>query len=220
MANAPEGSSTEDALVATRRAKAESSARAEKSLCNDVVPKNGGTTVDISELRARAWAGRSEDGKYAEERVKDATKGGIFHVRGRSSRFARRVALSFLKLRDRTGEIQLLVSEGAMAADAYAVSTRSTSATSSKPKAPTASKRGELSIEPAAWHPHEGAAPAAGEWHGLQDVETRYRQRYVDLIANPPVADVFRARSLIVRATRKVFDDSGFLEVETPRCTP
>jgi lysyl-tRNA synthetase class 2 len=58
--------------------------------------------------------------------------------------------------------------------------------------------------------------PPPEKWHGLQDVETRYRQRYIDLVANPHVADVFRARSYIVRATRKVFDDAGFLEVETP----
>src|SRR4029077_120023 len=44
----------------------------------------------------------------------------------------------------------------------------------------------------------------------------RYRQRYVDLIANPKVADVFRARSHVVRATRKILDEAGFLEVETP----
>jgi len=47
-------------------------------------------------------------------------------------------------------------------------------------------------------------------------VETRYRQRYVDLVANPAVAEVFRARSLIVRAVRRLLDDAGYLEVETP----
>src|SRR5213594_3756457 len=58
--------------------------------------------------------------------------------------------------------------------------------------------------------------PLPEKWHGLTDVETRYRQRYVDLVANPPVAEVFRARSHIVRATRKILDARGFLEVETP----
>src|SRR5205823_341843 len=58
--------------------------------------------------------------------------------------------------------------------------------------------------------------PPPEKWHGLQDVETRYRQRYVDLVANPPVAEVFRARSIVVRATRHVLDEAGFLEVETP----
>jgi lysyl-tRNA synthetase class 2 len=58
--------------------------------------------------------------------------------------------------------------------------------------------------------------PLPEKWHGLTDVETRYRQRYVDLIANPEVADVFRARSHIVRATRAILDGADFLEVETP----
>jgi len=81
----------------------------------------------------------------------------------------------------------------------------------------TASKRGELSIMLIDLRPLTKAyRPLPEKWHGLTDVETRYRQRYVDLIANPPVADVFRARSHIVRALRTILDDSGFLEVETP----
>ncbi len=58
------------------------------------------------------------------------------------------------------------------------------------------------------------------KWHGLVDVETRYRQRYVDLFANPEVARVFAARSLIVREIRRFLDDRGFLEVETPILHP
>ncbi len=80
-----------------------------------------------------------------------------------------------------------------------------------------ASKRGELSIAPTDLRPiTKSYRPLPEKWHGLTDVETRYRQRYVDLIANPPVADVFRARSHIVRALRAILDESGFLEVETP----
>src|SRR4029079_4397750 len=85
----------------------------------------------------------------------------------------------------------------------------------------TASKRGELSIEPSRVRILTKALrPPPEKWHGLQDVETRSRQRYVALVANPPVGDVFRARSHIVRATRKVLDESGFLEVETPTLVP
>ena len=54
------------------------------------------------------------------------------------------------------------------------------------------------------------------KWHGLQDVETRYRQRYLDLMANEEVRELFRTRSLIVRAIRRFLDERGFLEVETP----
>ncbi len=54
------------------------------------------------------------------------------------------------------------------------------------------------------------------KWHGLKDVETRYRQRYVDLIVNEDVKKVFVARSRIVSEIRRFLDERGFLEVETP----
>jgi lysyl-tRNA synthetase class 2 len=58
--------------------------------------------------------------------------------------------------------------------------------------------------------------PLPEKWHGLADVEARYRQRYVDLMVNPGVRDIFEKRSLIVRRLRRFFEERGFLEVETP----
>lgn len=58
------------------------------------------------------------------------------------------------------------------------------------------------------------------KWHGLQDVETRYRQRYVDLIANEEVREVFVRRAKIVSAIRRYLDARGFIEVETPTLQP
>lgn len=54
------------------------------------------------------------------------------------------------------------------------------------------------------------------EWYGLQDVEQRYRRRYVDLIVNPEVREVMLKRSRIIHATREFLDDAGYVEVETP----
>lgn len=54
------------------------------------------------------------------------------------------------------------------------------------------------------------------EWYGLQDVEQRYRQRYLDLIVNPEVRETMLKRSLIIRTLRRFLDDEGFAEVETP----
>jgi len=62
--------------------------------------------------------------------------------------------------------------------------------------------------------------PLPEKWHGLKDTETRYRQRYLDLIANPEVRDIFRKRSQTVTAMRKFLDNQGFLEVETPTLQP
>ena len=78
-------------------------------------------------------------------------------------------------------------------------------------------KRGEITVEVHSFQLLTKALrPLPEKWHGLKDVEIRYRQRYVDLIANPEVRDVFRARSRIISAIRGLFDERGFLEVETP----
>jgi lysyl-tRNA synthetase class 2 len=62
--------------------------------------------------------------------------------------------------------------------------------------------------------------PLPEKWHGLRDVETRYRQRYVDLLVNPRVREVFVLRTRLVKAIRAFLDARGFLEVETPMMQP
>lgn len=62
--------------------------------------------------------------------------------------------------------------------------------------------------------------PLPEKWHGLTDVEIRYRQRYLDLVVNPKVKDVFEARSRIIRFIRTFLHDRDFLEVETPMMQP
>ena len=62
--------------------------------------------------------------------------------------------------------------------------------------------------------------PLPEKWHGLQDVETRYRQRYLDLIVNPDSRRVFEVRSRTLKAIRDFYEDRGFLEVETPMMQP
>src|SRR5688572_23933262 len=58
--------------------------------------------------------------------------------------------------------------------------------------------------------------PLPDKWHGLTDVDVRYRRRYVDMVANPDVLVALRARSIIVQGLRDFLDNLGFLEVETP----
>jgi lysyl-tRNA synthetase class 2 len=62
--------------------------------------------------------------------------------------------------------------------------------------------------------------PLPEKWHGLTDVELRYRQRYVDLIMNPEVREVFLKRSKLVQSMRRFLDGNGFVEVETPMMQP
>ena len=62
--------------------------------------------------------------------------------------------------------------------------------------------------------------PLPEKWHGLTDIETRYRQRHLDLISNPAVKEIFIRRSLIIRLIRQFMDRHDFLEVETPMMQP
>ncbi|MFN2447477.1 MAG: lysine--tRNA ligase [Vicinamibacterales bacterium] len=82
-------------------------------------------------------------------------------------------------------------------------------------------KTNELSI----WASHleflaKCLVPLPEKWHGLQDIETRYRQRYVDLIVNPEVRQVFEVRTRTIAAVRDFLTAHGFLEVETPMMQP
>ena len=82
-------------------------------------------------------------------------------------------------------------------------------------------RRGELSIAPTeVTLLSKSLRPLPEKYHGLSDTETRYRQRYVDLIANPEVRTVFETRFKIISALRRYMDSQGFLEVETPMLHP
>ncbi len=78
-------------------------------------------------------------------------------------------------------------------------------------------QRGQLSVSPrSATLLSKAVRPLPEKFHGLSDKETRYRQRYVDLIANEDVRDTFRKRSKIVSTFRRYMEDDGYMEVETP----
>ncbi|MFC1989770.1 lysine--tRNA ligase [Chloroflexota bacterium] len=62
--------------------------------------------------------------------------------------------------------------------------------------------------------------PLPEKWHGLQDIDTRYRQRYLDLISNPETKETFKIRSQVIAAIRQFLNQRGFLEVETPVLQP
>jgi lysyl-tRNA synthetase class 2 len=77
--------------------------------------------------------------------------------------------------------------------------------------------RGELSVKVTGWRMlSKSLQPLPDKWHGLADVEKRYRQRYLDLIVSPETRETFRRRALLVSAMRRWLDERGFLEIETP----
>jgi lysyl-tRNA synthetase class 2 len=77
--------------------------------------------------------------------------------------------------------------------------------------------RGELSVKVTRWQMlSKSLQPLPDKWHGLADVEKRYRQRYLDLIVSPHTRETFRRRARAVSAIRRWLDERGFLEIETP----
>lgn len=82
-------------------------------------------------------------------------------------------------------------------------------------------QRGEMSVKVSNFEVlAKSLRPLPEKWHGLKDVETRYRQRYLDLIVNPEVKNTFVARSKIIKSLRRILDERDYLEVETPMMHP
>lgn len=124
----------------------------------------------------------------------------------------------FMDMQDKDGRIQLYVRKDAIGEEKYAliklldigdiIGVRGTV---------FRTHMGELSVKAVDVEIlSKSLRPLPEKWHGLKDVDTRYRQRYVDLIVNPKVRRTFVLRSKIIKSLREILDDNGYLEVETP----
>ncbi len=130
---------------------------------------------------------------------------------------------SFAHLEDGTGRLQLYFKQDEIGDEAYHMLLKDVDLGDFLEAAGALfrTKTGEITLRVASFHLIAKAiTPPPEKWHGLKDVEMRYRQRYVDLLANPQTRDVFRTRARIVNALRRFLDDRGFLEVETPILQP
>src|SRR5437660_1009427 len=187
----------ESELLALRRAKLEA------LRANGVEPFGAAfeTSGDISHIRE----------KFSE--------GANFRVAGRITAHRDMGKSHFLDLRDATGRIQIYLQPkelGPKAMEIFGlldlgdfIGVDGTCFTT---------KTGELTLKV---HYFEILAkslrPLPEKWHGLQDVEARYRQRYLDLITNDQSQNVFAKRILILREIRRFFEERGFVDVETPK---
>jgi lysyl-tRNA synthetase, class II len=146
---------------------------------------------------------------------------------GRLSIAGRIVALrsfgkaAFAKIRDRSGEIQIWVKLDVVGEATFALWKQAERGdfvgVEGSVGLLTKTKAGEDTMVADRVHVLTKATrPLPEKWHGLQDMEIRYRQRYLDLVSNPEVIEVFRKRTRIVRHLRRFLDQRDFIEVETP----
>ena len=145
-------------------------------------------------------------------------------VTGRIKRIRIMGKMSFADLEDGTGSIQMVLRKDSLPANFYddvwkKLIDLGDFIGATGPLVVT--KTGELSVDVrAVQFLAKALKPMPDKWHGVRDQEKRYRRRYIDLLANPPVRDIFRTRAAIVRALRDFLDSEGFLEVETPILQP
>lgn len=144
--------------------------------------------------------------------------GTVVKVAGRLMAIRGHGKTCFMDLQDKTGKIQLYVRKDEMGEDAYSV-------------VKLLDIGDIVGVEGVVFKTHMGEPsirvqkleflskalkPLPEKWHGLKDKEIRYRQRYVDMIVNPEVREVFIKRTQIIKSIRHILDDEGYLEVETP----
>ena len=139
-------------------------------------------------------------------------------ISGRIMAIRRMGKASFFHMQDRRGRLQVYVQQNQVGEEAYALFRTldiGDIAAASGHLFRTRTK--ELTLEARQLRLlTKCLRPLPEKWHGLADVEARYRQRYVDLMVNPEVREVFEKRSRIVRRLRSFFEERDFLEVETP----
>ena len=139
-------------------------------------------------------------------------------VAGRLLLIRRQGKLTFATLRDGTATIQLFVSDAAIGEDGHrAFDDLDRGDWVGAAGRVLRTQRGELSVKVASFELLAKALrPLPEKWHGLADVDTRFRMRYVDLIANDDARRVFETRFAVIAAMRAFFTERGYVEVETP----
>jgi lysyl-tRNA synthetase class 2 len=210
--------SGEDALVEARRSKAEHlRERGQNPFANDVAVGDRSLLRELRQSFASALLEPLAELRYDPARVEELAAGREFHVVGRL--MARRGfgKAAFLRVRDMSDELQLFAKQDVLKGGFNALDDVDIADHVEARGQAMVTKTGELSLQVTSLRLLTKALrPLPDKFHGLTDVDIRYRRRYVDLVANPEVSVALRARSIIVQGLRDFLDAQGFLEVETP----
>ncbi len=180
---------------------------------DDPYPVRFDRTHTLKAVREQ-WDDSIEAGSSTDDVVRIAGRVLLKRTQGR---------LIFAKMRDGSGELQLFVSQGELGKESFArfgeeVDRGDWVGVEGKVMK---TKLGELSVSVSSFQVLAKALrPLPEKWHGLSDTDTRYRQRYVDLIANDDARRVFDVRFAAIAAMRRFLAERGFVEVETPVLHP
>jgi len=164
---------------------------------------------------------RKKFSKYSKEELHDLKTGKI-KIAGRIMTNRRKGKVGFLNIMDQFGQIQLYIRKDAVGEESYEIYKKADLGdivgivgTIMR------TNMGELSIKVSKYtHLSKALRPLPEKFHGLTDIEERYRRRYVDLITNSKTRETFMIRSKVITMMRSILDKKGFTEVETPVLHP
>ncbi|MFH0799781.1 MAG: lysine--tRNA ligase [Pseudomonadota bacterium] len=174
---------------------------------------------DIAPSHMAAEIHHAYDAKDAEELLKLHEN---FSIAGRIMAIRAFGKAAFLQVKDRTGKLQVFIQKQGISEELFKIYKMCDVGDFGLFQGSLfRTKTGELTLEVKDLKlVTKAVQPLPEKWHGLTDVEARYRQRYVDLIVNEKVRETFVKRSEIIRAIREFMVEHGFLEVETPMMHP
>ena len=196
----------DNALIRQRRQKAsELVAEGVQLFPNKFKPKQ---TIAMVRARADSWDGAALEARQDE----------IYQLAGRIMAVRSFGKAAFIALKDSSGRLQCHAEKAALGEDQFRLFNKLDVGDIIGVKGPLFRTRtGELTLKiQELVLVTKSYRPLPEKFHGLTDVEQRYRQRYLDLIMNDHVREIFKARSLIVSTLRRLLEEDGFMEVETP----
>ena len=156
-----------------------------------------------------------------EEKIGDGARTGVVSVAGRIMAMRVMGKATFLDLRDGSGKIQAHLRRDLLGDDYQLVKELDLGDFLGVGGELFRTRTGEVTVEVKSLTLlAKSLRPLPEKWHGLKDIELRYRQRYLDLISNPEVKDVFIQRSEIISGIRAFLNGRGFIEVDTPVLVP
>ena len=168
-------------------------------------------TCSIADARAAFEAAEAGSENPEQVTVAASVAGRMVALRGQGK-------VTFADLRDESGRIQVFFRSNELGDDAYErLKDLDIGDFLGMEGEVFRTRRGEVTVRAVTYTLlAKSLRPLPEKWHGLTDVETRYRQRYLDMVANPEVLETFRRRSRIIATLRHWLTARGFLEVETP----